>query len=381
MSLLRRGPSALGLPAGTLGAGWPRVPGGGVYPVEMIVLIDCTGGGSTPGTLPTAHTALLPARGSDAWGELLGVEDSHWVAASAVPTRSELRFLDELPGRYVQGSVPSLEEIARQPDVAHQGQPQPAPHRTSERVRVIVAGTDAALAAVATKLMRIDALWMELAYVPADPASAVATLWGLGAGADDGAGDGAGNASSTADPQGFPQLRFALARPALPTALIRDDQGVVTLGAAEITDAQGAELVGEVIVDSEVLYSSGPGGRRAGTTPPGTGHRRGAPEHPGRPAPRSGGRARPVPGVRLVPTTGMPGIAAVQMESTAPTGFFARLKHLAQPQPEVPLVLQGRALQAGGPALQLVRDGARHPRPLKAVTFYRHLRDGQFVRN
>jgi hypothetical protein len=44
------------------------------------------------------------------------------------------------------------------------------------------------------------------------------------------------------------------------------------------------------------------------------------------------------------------------------------------------VVLTGRALQAGGVDLTVVRDTVVHPRTVSSVTFYRHLRDGQFVR-
>jgi hypothetical protein len=61
--------------------------------------------------------------------------------------------------------------------------------------------------------------------------------------------------------------------------------------------------------------------------------------------------------------------------------LFGLLGGTAQPGGVDPdTVLTGRALQAGGEKLTVVRDGVAHPRPVSSVTFYRHLRDGQFVR-
>ncbi|MGJ4075905.1 hypothetical protein ACN4EB_08360 [Corynebacterium macclintockiae] len=258
---------------------------------------------------------------------------------SAVPTRKELRFLDDLE-RFVVGSTPSLDELMQRPDAPHLGTPQPDPHQVSERVRVVVHGSDAAVAAVVSKLMRIDVLWVEVGFIPSG-ASSVALSWGLDA---------------TFSPA--QHLTFALASPAVPTPVIRDDHGVVTLGVAEVTgpvDSTGkaekeAEMIGEVIVDSEVLYEQ----NKAGTSDFNN-------------------------GVRLVPTPDAPGLAAVQRPPLPRKGWFGRTK---KPRGTVsPTVLRGRALQAGGVDLVVTRDGVRHPRPLKSVTFYRHLRDGQFVRN
>ena len=238
------------------------------------------------------------------------------------------------------GSTPSLDELMQRPDAPHLGTPQPDPHQVSERVRVIVHGSDAAVAAVVSKLMHIDALWVEVGFIPSS-ASSVALSWGLDA---------------TFSPA--QHLTFALASPAVPTPVIRDDHGVVTLGVAEVTgpvDSAGkaekeAEMIGEVIVDSKVLYEQ----NKAGTSDFNN-------------------------GVRLVPTPDAPGLAAVQRPPLPRKGWFGRTK---KPRSTVsPTVLRGRALQAGGVDLAVTRDGVRHPRPLKSVTFYRHLRDGQFVRN
>ncbi|WP_296212363.1 hypothetical protein [uncultured Corynebacterium sp.] len=273
---------------------------------------------------------------------------------SAIPNRKELRFLDDLE-RFVVGSTPSLEEMMQRPDAPHLGAPQPDPHQVSERVRVIVQGSDAALAAVVSKLMRIDALWVEVGFIPSG-SSAVALSWGLDA------------TFSPAE-----HLTFALASPAVPTPVIRDDHGVVTLGVAEVAgptasagkpgkgkeeagelaeakEPESSEMIGEVIVDSEVLYEQAKAGASVFNN-----------------------------GVRMVPTPDAPGLAAVQRPPLPRRGWFGRIK---KPRSTVsPTVLRGRALQAGGVDLAVTRDGVRHPRPLKSVTFYRHLRDGQFVRN
>lgn len=261
-------------------------------------------------------------------------EELKVVELPNIPGRRDLKFLDVLPSRFVVGSTPSLNEIAAQPDVEHLGHPQPDPHRTSERVRVIVEGTDASLAAVVSKLMRIDALWVQVAYVPLSPAtSTVAQCWGL---------------LPDATPKQY--MKFALEEAARPTALMRDDHGLVVLGAAEIT-GPGDELVGEAIVDSDVLYSNDP---------------------------EQGQKSEFTRGLRMVPTMGAPGLAAVPFpplpKKKGLFGFLRKEEHIEPP------VLKGRALQAGGVDMVVTRDGVPHPRALKSVTFYRHLRDGQFVR-
>lgn len=269
---------------------------------------------------------------------------------STVPGRRELKILDALASAHLPvDPTPSLDEIAAQPDVPHQADPVPAPQQPDAPVRVVVVGSDAALAAVVTRLMRIDALWISVGFVPVDAASSTARVWGLDAGQ-------------------LPveaALDHALTGASRPTALVRDDAGSVTLGCAEIFHA-GGTLVGEVIVDSEELFLND-----AATV------------WNGRPG---------AYGARFVPTTGAPGLAATRL--TTPSRWdavaaanppkkrlFGLLGGSAVPggvDPEV--VLTGRALQAGGVDLTVVRDGVVHPRTVTSVTFYRHLRDGQFVR-
>jgi hypothetical protein len=276
------------------------------------------------------------------------------VTLSEVPGRKELKLLDELAATYLPvDATPSLDEIAAQPDVPHQASPVTAPQEPDEPVRVVVIGSDAALAAVVTRLMRIDALWISVGFVPTDAASSVAKVWGLDA------GQLPGDAPLDA------ALDAALTGAAQPTALIRDDTGTVTLGCAEIFHA-GSTMVGEVIVDSETLFLND-----SATT------------WNGRPGPY---------GARFVPTTGAPGLAATPLTTPSTQDsvaaqhppkkrLFGLLGGTAQPGGVDPdTVLTGRALQAGGEKLTVVRDGVAHPRPVSSVTFYRHLRDGQFVR-
>lgn len=295
-----------------------------------IVVLAC-------GEVPPAVLASVP-------------DDVTLVALPAVPGRKDLKLLDVLATEHLPTDpTPSLDEIAAQPDVPHQAEPVAAPQEPEVPVRVVVIGSDAALSAVVTRLMRIDALWISVGFVALSAESLIAQNWGLGA-------DQLPTSAA---------LDLALTGPALPTALIRDDAGLVTLGCAEIFHA-GSTLVGEVIVDSETLFLNDS-----------------AVVWNGRPGPY---------GARFVPTTGAPGLAATRLttpsrwDATAaarrPTKrLFGLLGGGAQPggvDPEV--VLTGRALQAGGVELSVVRDGVVHPRTVSSVTFYRHLRDGQFVR-
>ena len=245
-----------------------------------------------------------------------------------VPTQRELKFIDAAAREVLaQDPTPTLEEIAAQPDVAEQASPQPAPQApfVSGRVRVIVAGNDAALSAVATRIMRADVPWVELAYVPLAP-STVATLWGLPDKPSD-------------------CVVFAVKQPALPTVMIRDDAGQVVLGQADILNAEPGQFTGEVVVDNTVVLSHQ---ARTGLF--------GRPRHSG------------PHGVRVVPTTDAPGLAGTAL-------------HNATLDPDPTQVAVGRAAQAGGPALKVIVDGVARPRTVDKVTIYRHLRDLQAVRN
>lgn len=284
---------------------------------------------------------------------------------SAIPSRRELRFLDEAAKEILPvDPTPSLDEIAAQPDVDHLGTPQPAPQRPDEPLRVIVQGTDAALSAVLTRMMRADYLWAEVGYLPVDPESPAATNWGL-----------------PRDP--VAAVEIAVAGPVKPVPLIRTDTGLAVAGSATISSWDDGELTAEIVVDSAVLL-----------------------RHDARDQVRFHG----VFGARLVPMTTAPGIAAVRATSPATPaeetgsglgGWLTRrypperLQKMAEsrlfrrvlndaPAPHGLLapesLLSGRAVQAGGPDLAVTVDGVRAKRATKRTTFYRHLRDLQIVR-
>ena len=292
-------------------------------------------------------TTIVLACGDQAH-DLVGALLPGSVSLPATPGRRDLRLLDELAAAHLpQDDSPSLDEIAAQPDVPHQGAPQFAPQRPDQPVRVVVVGSDAAVAAVVTSLMRIDALWISVGFVPVGPeGSVVAQNWQLEA----------------SDEPDLAALNFAMTAPARPTSIVRDDAGIVTLGSAEILHP-GSELVGEVIVDSGTLFmnqSTAPWEGKAGAF-----------------------------GVRMVPTVEAPGLAATRLltpsvydEIAAEKSLRRRLfrRNLEPGLVDHTAVLSGRALQAGGVDLTVVRDGVAHPRAVKSVTFYRHLRDGQFIR-
>lgn len=285
---------------------------------------------------------------------------------AAIPSRRELRILDEMATTLLpEDPTPSLDEISAQPDVAHLGTPKFAPQQPSERLRVIVIGTDAALAAVLTRLMRADQLWAEVGYVPVGGQSAAAVNWMI-----------------PEDPAAA--LEIAVAGSVRPVPLIRTDAGLAVAGSATISNWEDREFTGEIIVDDDILV-----------------------RHEGSVEVRFHG----VFGTRLVPMTDAPGIAAVRATSplVAPEGATAggfggwlttrfspeRLQRLseggllagtlARTAPRTGLVApeslrSGRAVQAGGPSLAVTVDGVRAKRAVERATFYRHLRDLQIVR-
>lgn len=252
-----------------------------------------------------------------------------------VPTRRDLRMLDDAAFDVLpHDPTPSLDDIAKQPDVAHLGVPQPAPQHPENILRVVVIGTDAALSTVITRLLRADNLWVEVGYVPLGESTA-AKNWGL----------------PTDSTQA---LNLALTAPVKPVPTIRDDAAVAVAGSASITEWEPGELTGEIIVDDHVLIRH----EAADKTP-----RRG------------------IFGARLVPMVDAPGIAAVTMDTPLPgtevkKGLLKRPTGTVDPES----LSTGRALQAGGPSLRVTVDGMARKRPVDRVTFYRHLRDLQMVR-
>lgn len=298
------------------------------------------------------------------------------LSLSAVPTRQELKGLDEVAAKiFPKDPTPSLADIQAQPEVAYQGAPEFAPQREylTEELRVIVAapveGLDAALSAVVTRLMRADKLWVEVACV---------ALPGQGEGGKPTASapptaSTAADASTAAKNFGIAELplseqwQLALFGQVHPVPLIRNDSGVAVVGSATVMQAADPnaavqeleEFTGEVIVDDHVLLRNLAEGKA---------------QLPG------------VYGARLVPMLDAPGIAAVRattpVEDT-PAGLWSRLrgkKFIRGGQVDPETLVTGRALQAGGPRLAVTVDGVKHKRTLERVTFYRHLRDLQMVR-
>lgn len=100
--------------------------------------------------------------------------------------------------------------------------------------RLIVLGSDAALATVLTHLMRTERLHVEVGYVPLEKTYA---SWAYQL--------ATGNAAA----------KRALQGKAEKTPLIRDDTGRVLVGRAKITGPGGDRLEGEAYVDDTRLFS------------------------------------------------------------------------------------------------------------------------------
>ena len=261
-------------------------------------------------------TAMRLVHCACATGTTINGAENHQLPA--IPTRKDLRFLDDIAREALPvDPTPSLQEIAASPSVSHLGEPTFAPQQPNERLRIIVSGTDAALSAILTRMMRGDYLWAEIAYLPTDPSSPAAVLWGI-----------------PTDAQSL-----ALTGPVRPIPCIRNDAGLVVAGSATLTHTDGKPFFGEVVVDNDVLV-------------------------------RSDGHTR-LYGARLVPTTHAPGLAAAAIRKPR----FR--KHMLIDATHTP---SGRALQSGGHAIQVTVDDVPAKRPVERVTFYRHLRDIQAVR-
>lgn len=274
-----------------------------------------------------------------------------------VPSRKDLRFLDEIAREVLPvDPTPTLAEIQAMPNVPHQGAPEFAPQEPRERLRVIVAGTDAALGAVLTRMMRADYLWAEVGFIPADPTSPAAACWGI--------------PHLLAD-----ATSLAAEAPITPASCIRTDTGEVVAGSAEIRRGGGGEFVGEIVVDSATLLLR-------------TGEEDGAGRFGG------AGRGPREFGARLVPTMDAPGIACAPLVADRPGvlsgvlgGTLGRLRsrggevRASEIHPDGARVLTGRAVQTGGADIQVIVDAIPKPRTVDRATFYRHLRDIQSVRN
>lgn len=305
----------------------------------ICALVDCGG------HFTDAHTTALVEASQR------GIRVEHFRFAE-VPSRQELKAIDALASEILpEDPTPALDEIAAQPDVSHLGAPGPAPQAPflREPLRVVVIGSDAALSAVLTRMMRADYLWAEVGYVPTGEHSTAALNWGLKSREP---GQGAGGDQGAVLEEA---LAFAMTAPIKPVPLIRNDAGLAVAGSATIAEWSNEEITGEIIVDDAVLLRAD--------------------------------REKDVFGAKLVPMTDAPGIVAAkavtsfEADAAPRRGFFARLRKPAQPgQLDPSSVVQGRAVQAGGPALSVSVDGVRAKRPVKRVTFYRHLRDLQIVR-
>lgn len=261
---------------------------------------------------------------------------------SAVPTRKELALIDAfLSPLLPTDPTLSLDDIAAQPDVRHLGAPEPAPQapHLTEPARIVIAGSDAALSAVLTRLMRSDRLWAEVAFISVP--SATSSSSAASASATSAAAQNWGLPTDPAD-----ALNLAHTAPVRPAPLIRNDSGLAVAGSATISDSTNSSFTGEIIIDDHTLAASSP----------------------------------KTFGARLVPMTDAPGILAAR--ATSPVESQGRLRSLlrkpGQLDPES--VSTGRAVQAGGPQLRVIVDSVAHKRPVTRVTFYRHLRDLQIVR-
>ncbi|QAU51583.1 hypothetical protein CPELA_01415 [Corynebacterium pelargi] len=247
------------------------------------------------------------------------IESTESYELSALPTRSELKILNAITKEVLpEDPTPSLEEIAASPDVAHLGEPGFAPQLIDDPLRFIVHGDDAALAAIITRLMRIDAMWAEIAFLPSKESS-LAQAWNLPADRD-----------------------FAFDAPVKPKPLIRDDAGQAVAHQAIISDWDDKKLDGEIIVDDAVLLR----GKHYGAS--------------------------------LISTMDAPGVAGQVILSPAnPTGLLAKFRQASK---RADTIYSGRAMQAGGANLRISIDGVSRKRPVQRATFYRHLRDLQSVR-
>jgi hypothetical protein len=126
-----------------------------------------------------------------------------------------------LTGGVAVGATPGRDEL--DPLLAP---PSPA----SAPTRLVVAGTDADLAAVVLRLLRTERLAeVAVAYLPSDPDSAVADVWGLPTDA---------SAAATLARYGEPDR----------VPLVRDDNGGVLLGRGELRPLRGVVYCDDQLV-------------------------------------------------------------------------------------------------------------------------------------
>ena len=230
--------------------------------------------------------------------------------------------------------------------------------------RIVVAGSDADLAAVLVRLLRRDRLDVELAYVPSDRRSAAARLWGL--------------------PHGAAAVELARDGVARPAPLVRDDAGGVLVGRGEIRGAAGS-VHGEAYCDG-VLALRG-SARRLVVTPwpdatpisrPAAGTPDRAPAPPGStpPDPASTDQV-PAPPTYL-PEPAPPAVAVrASRWGNLPDGRRRPVPASARTGRGAAV---GRAVQVGCLPATVAHDGVVHARPVTRWAWYRHVADWLLVR-
>ncbi len=212
--------------------------------------------------------------------------------------------------------------------------------------RLVVAGTDADLAAVLQRLLRAGRLGVELAYLPADRRSVAARVWGL--------------------PTGPAALDLARNGPARAVPLVRDDAGGVLVGRAELRGAGGAAVHGEAYCDAVLTLRGAV--RRLVVTP--------------WPHPTASGAATTAPEPTGGPAVGHPAVGGVAVRAglrgTLPDGRVRAVPPTARAGRGA---ATGRAVQVGCLPATLVHDGVTHPRPVTRWAWYRHVADWLLVRD
>jgi hypothetical protein len=239
--------------------------------------------------------------------------------------------------------------------------------------RIVVAGTDADLAAVLVRLLRRDRLDVELAYVPSDRRSAAVRLWGL--------------------PHGAAAVELAREGVARPAPLVRDDAGGVLVGRGEIRGTAGS-VHGEAYCDG-VLALRGSARRLVVTPWPDATP---IPRPAGTPA-RAPARPGSTPPDPALPDPALPDPASpdpvpaqpADLLDPAPPAVAVRASFWGalpdgrrRPVPATARTGRGtavgRAVQVGCLPATVVHDGVVHPRPVTRWAWYRHVADWLLVR-